>query len=70
MCIDFRTKKKPQPNKRESLQQRSRNELAGGTSVIGARGADKDEQLNETEELPLMSFLSVALRMVALLLMI
>ena len=70
MCIDFRTKKKPQPNKRESLQQRSRNELAGGTSVIGARGADEDEQLNETEELPLMSFLSVALRMVALLLMI
>ena len=70
MCIDFRTKKKPQPNKRESLQQRSRNELAGGTSVIGARGADEDEQLNETEKLPLMSFLSVALRMVALLLMI
>ena len=52
------------------MQQRSRNELAGGTSVIGARGADEDEQLNETEELPLMSFLSVALRMVALLLMI
>ena len=70
MCIDFRTKKKPQPNKRESLQQRSRNELAGGTSVIGARGADEDEQLNETKKLPLMSFLSVALRMVALLLMI
>ena len=70
MCIDFRIKKKAGTEQKESLQQRSRNELAGGTSVIGARGADEDEQLNETEELPLMSFLSVALRMVALLLMI
>ena len=49
-CVLIFALKKSRNRTKESLQQRSRNELAGGTSVIGARGADEDEQLNETEE--------------------